>query len=324
MTYEECMTEYWAQAYCSQFEFEATVSEKSPDFFAVLFSYWPLISAIIIVIILAVITATVIQQKQVGIVERLGRYNRSLQAGFHLIIPFIEKVVQYVDLEQFQLRVNSDIKTKDDQMVTLPVAVIFKVIPEQAEVSHYEVDRPEDAMKALISNEVKAKAATMTLEDIYTDRDSIKTAVIAAVGETIMSYGFVVLQVVIDNPKLPKELQEAYNSVAIAEKNKQAAAAQGEALKIELVAKATANGASLAIQGDAYVLNRDKIAKGNAEAIKTMIGDTNLTPGEAVGLLVAIDANDAVRDASSNKGTTVVVATGNSNDRTLGMIAGQG
>lgn len=330
MTYDECISTYgseFANTYCSQFASQEPVfiPEESKsrmdsiiDFFS---DNWIILLAVIVLIVIMMISATIIRQQEVGVVERLGRYNRSLQAGFHLIIPFIERVRDRVDLEQFDINVNSNVKTQDDQMVSVPVVVILRVIPEQASTSVYEVDDPEAAIKALVSNEIKAQAATMTLEEIYADRDTIKVNVLETLGAVINSYGFDVRQVVIDNPVLPPLLQEAYNSVAVAEKAKQAAKAQGEALKITLVAEAEANGAALVIQGESYVINRDKIAEGNSAAIKKMVADTDLTAAQALGLLIAIDSNDAVRDASAHEGSTVVIATGNSNDKTLGMVA---
>jgi len=328
MTYDECIEQNgtWNTEYCKEVSVAEAPSSGNPldfinDFFAGIFSNFGLLVVLVILIILLVMSAKVIQQQEVGIVERLGRYNRSIGAGFHLVIPFFEKIVHRVDLEQFSINVKSTVKTADDQMVILPVVVLLRVIPGEASTSVYEVMEPEDAIKALVSNEVKAKAATITLDDIFTDRDTIKDAVLSANGETITSYGFEVLQVVIDNPELPEELQIAYNSVAVAKKAQQAATANGEAIRIERVAKAQADGEALAITGDAYVLNRDKIAKGNAAAIKEMVGETGLTAVQALDLLKTIDTNNAVRDAAGNKGTTVVVATGNHSDATLGMVA---
>jgi regulator of protease activity HflC (stomatin/prohibitin superfamily) len=317
LTYEECITTYGQEnaPYCNSVT--QPVEEASSLFPGII---GPIIIAIIS-IVLIVMAITIIRQQKVGVVERLGRYNRTLQPGFHLIIPFFENVVRRVDLEQFNINVNSSVKTKDDQMVTLPVVVILKVIPETAEQSIYVVSEPQKAIKALVSNEVKAKAATMTLDDIFADRITIKDSILSTYKDTINTYGFELCEVVIDNPVLPPELLTAYNSIAVADKAKQAAEANGEALKIKLVKEAEANGAALVIQGESYVANRDKIAEGNAEAIVKMTKDTGITGSEALMMLIAIDSNDAVRDASSNKGTTVVVATGKSGDGTLGLVA---
>jgi len=309
MTYDDCLTQYGTDNadWCLNNSTGGAPDPSNPLEFiggiiGGIFSNWLLIGLLVFAIVLVMIAATIIRHKSVGIVERLGKYNRNLQPGFHLIIPFFEKVIERVNMEQFSINVTSDVKTKDDQMVTLPVVAILRVIPKDASTSVYEVEDPKRAIIALISNEVKAQAATMSLDDIFTDRDTIKDAVIGSVGEIIVSYGFEVLQVVIDNPLLPEELQGAYNSIAVAQKAKEAAAAEGEV----------------------YAIKRDKIAKGNADAVDLMVGKTNLTASEVVEWMKDIDRNEAIRDASKNQGTTVVVATRNPSDSTLGLVASKG
>ena len=340
MTYDDCIDLYTSKYsdYCAQnstdgaglidntggnpaVEVSSSPMDTIGSFFEGIFSNWLLIVLLVIAVILVIISGTIVRQQEVGVVERLGRYHRSLPAGLHFIVPFIDQVAHVVNLEQFLIKVNSEVKTKGDQIVILPVVATLKVIPTAASTSVYEVEDPKEAITALISNEVKATAATMTLDAIYEDRGSITTAILEALGETITTYGFEVRQVVIDNPDVGDELKIAYNSVAVAEKGKQAATAEGEALRIKLVAEAEAKGAALEIAGEAYIKNRAKIAKGNSEALKEMTGDTGLTAVQALNLLVAIDSNNAVRDAAGNKGTTVVVATGNQIDQTLGMLA---
>lgn len=328
MTYEECIITYTSkyEDYCKQ-QFPddgASSSDSTGGFFSNLFSD-PLAIVVIIIaiVVLMLLSIRIVRQQQVAVVERLGRYNRSMQPGFHVIIPFFERIADRVDLEQFNLNVTSDVKTKDDQMVTLPVVVILKVIPENAERSVYVVSEPEEAIQALVSNEVKAKASDMTLDEIYADRKDIKDAVFENYKDIIESYGYVLEQVVIDNPKLPDELRAAYNSIAVAEKSKQAAASVGEALKIQKVKEAEAEGAAMVIQGDSYITIRNKYAEGNKEAIVKMIEGTDMTSGDAARILMSIDTNNAIRDAAANKGTTVVVATPNPGDGTLGMLAGK-
>ena len=305
MTYDDCIELYTSKYsdYCAQNSTPVEVTSSPMDtigsFFGGIFSNWLLIVLLVIAVILVIISGTIVRQQEVGVVERLGRYYRSLPAGLHFIVPFIDKVAFVANLEQFQIGVSSEVKTKDHQMATLPVVAILKVIPAAASTSVYEAENPKEAITALISNEVKATAATMTMDAIYEDRDSIRMAILEALGGIITSYGFEVCQVVIDNPDITDELKVAYNSIAVANKAKEAAAAEGEV----------------------YAIKRDKIANGNAAAVELMVGKTDLTASEVVNWMISIDSNEAIRDASKHQGTTVVVATGNPLDKTLGMLA---
>jgi regulator of protease activity HflC (stomatin/prohibitin superfamily) len=321
MTYEECIGEYGTtnEDYCSQFESSGeTPLDFANNFIGSIFSNIALLALIVFLIVILALSIKIIRQKTEAVVERLGRYNRTLKPGLRLVFPLIERIADRVDLMQYQLSVETSVKTNDEQMVKLPVAVMVKVIDSSASI--YEVDEPDDAITALISNEVKAKAAGMSLQEIFDDRESIRSTVTEHLTVKINTWGFDVTEVVIDNPKLTPEMEAAYNSVAAAERSKQAATAAGEALKIKKVAEAVANGESLKISGQAYVAMRDMIAKGNAAAINEMKKDTDLTDSEIMTFLTTIDANDAVRDAAAS-GATVVVATGRADHATMAMVA---
>lgn len=325
MTYEECMARYSNIArYCIGLEkAEAAPLDFVANPFGSVLATWPAWLAALLFIVLLAMSIKIIPQQSVGVVERFGRYHRSLNAGFNMVIPFIERVAHDVDLEQLQMKVTPLIKTKDDQIVDLSVVVMFRVIPGMASDSVYQVDDPEEAIAALVNNEVKAKASGMSLQEIFDDRKEIETAVDAELTTTVNSWGYAITKVVIDDPALSEEMRSAYNSVGVAKQRQLAAIAEGAALKIKMIADAEANGASLKIQGESYVMMRDLIAKGNAQAIKKMTEGTGLTDTQAMHLLTMIDSNDAVRDAAK-AGSTVVVATGNSSEHAvLGMVAAQ-
>lgn len=332
MTFEECLDAYGSsnEDYCSQFDSGETpwflapfdfIGDLAGDFFGAVFGNIALFLLLVLGIIFLVMSVKIVEQKEVLIIQRAGRYHRSLHAGPHMIIPILDRIRDRVDLEQFQIAVRTGVKTKEDQFVTLPVQVIARVIPDEAHTSIYEVEEPRKAIQALISTEVKARAAEMTLQDIFDDRESITKSVIDNQSETIESYGFEITKVVIDNPELSEEMQEAFNGVTIAERERIAATAQGEALKIKSVAKAQAEAAALKVQGEAFVVFRDQVAKGHSAAIQKMTQETGLTADAASQFLMSVDANDAVRDASANS-ATVVVATADTNRATLGLVAG--
>jgi regulator of protease activity HflC (stomatin/prohibitin superfamily) len=301
MTYEDCIEMYGTSNddYCTQYPpAESAPLDSFSSFIGDIFgNLWTWV-LIVIVLILVVISIKIVRHMEVGLVERLGRYNRPLNPGFHMIIPIFERVVERVDLRQYQLDVKTSVKTSDEQMVKLPVAVILKVTDPEA--SFYQVEDPEAAIQAIISNEVKAKSAGMTLQQIFDDRESIKQTVDQNLNQKIAGWGFEVTEVVIDNPELTEEMQAAYNSVAAAERSKQAATAEG----------------------DAYKIRRDRIADGNADAVKKMMGTTGLTAAEAAQFLISVDSNDAIRDAAKS-GATVVVGTASSDQATLGLVATQ-
>lgn len=323
MNNEDCIKYYGPEYgdYCSSYPpAQFNLFDTIGGFFGLIVGNIPWVVLLIVILILIGKAFKIILEKEAGVVERLGRYNRTLQSGFRVIIPFFEKIVYRVNLELMDIRTDSVVKTKEDQIVKLPLVITYRAIQEEAQKAFYEVDKPKRVIQAMVGNEIKAVVATMTLQELYNDRDTIKRTVIEKLADTFASYGFELTNVVIDDPVLSKAMQNALNNVAIAMKTKEAAQAEGEALKIQEIAQAEAEAASLKIKTGAYVESRDMMARGNAVALKELIGDTDLTAAQGLGFLANIDRLDAIRDAAE-AGATVVIDSNNPTGATFGMIA---
>ena len=278
-----------------------------------LIGHWWLILLALVIIAVIFGNVFIVRQKTAVIIERLGKYQRTLQAGLHAKIPFIDRLVETVDLMIQQIEAKAEIKTSGNEFMTLPVTVLYRVIPERAHDAYYEVDDPEAAIEALIQNEVKSTASGMSLQEIFDSRDRIRLAVEETLTDKLASYGYEVDEVVIDNPIVPKALMTAFNDVTAATQRQRAATADAEALRIKMVGEANAEAESTEIKADAIVNFRNTIAEGNAEAIQKMTEGTNLSHSAILDYFTVVDNNDAVRDAAS-KGATIVVATGRQTD----------
>ena len=256
----------------------------------------------------------VVNQKTALIVERLGKYHKTMQAGLRAKIPFIDNVVQEMNLQIQEIKVKTDIKTSSNEFIVLPVKVFTRVLQDKVELAYYEIENPSAAIASLVQNEVKSIAAGMSLQEIFDSRDTIKQAVLSSLTERLADFGYEITEVVIDNPVVPEKLQEAFNNVTAAQQEQAAATARAEALKIQMVGEATAEAESLRIKATAIVTYRDTLAEGNAAAIEKMVGGTGLSPETVLRFFSVTDTNDAVRDAAGKKGTTIVVATGTPSD----------
>lgn len=280
--------------------------------------HWLHLLLIGLVLILLVSSVRIIRQKEAAVVERFGRYHRTMQSGLRFKIPLVERIAEHVDLQILRAEFAAAIKTKSNEFITLPVTVMYQAIPARAHDAYYEVEEPEEMISSLVQNTVKAQAATMTLAQIFDSRDEIQAAVEDVLAEKLAGYGHRAAEVVIDNPIVPDELMVAFNGVTVAAQQREAAQAQADALRIRMVGEAEAEAASLEIKGKSAVQFRTTIAEGNATAVLKMTEGTNLSHDSAFGLLGQFDRNDAIRDAAG-KGATVVVATGNPSD---GLYAG--
>lgn len=270
-------------------------------------------------ITLLVIATEIVGEKHARIVERLGKFHRVMHAGLRFRIPFIDKVIEEMELWIVDLTENIKVKTSDNVFVTLPVTVQYRVQQDKVKEAYYELEDPEAIITGLVLNEVKSTSAAMRLEDIFSSRDRIEIGVKEMLEERLGAYGYEIVNVVVDNPELSGELEQSYNNVMAAMRLQEAATAEAAALRIKAVGEATANADGLKINAEAQVAYRDTIAAGNAAAIQTMTEGTDLSAQAALHYFMVTDSNDAIRDAAG-KGATVVVSSPNPSDKLLSVL----
>lgn len=287
---------------------------------------WPfwvvMVVLAIFILIMFFSSFTVVEQQTRELIERWGKFNRVLEPGLRLKIPFgIEKVAEGVDLRLMQKDVEVKVKTKTGEFITLPVTIQYRVLAGKAYESFYEVFDVVAMITSLVLNEVKATAATMTLDEVFDSRDVIKTAVQDKLTDKMGGYGYAIIDVLIDNPSVPETIEAAFNDVTAAKQRQLAATADAEALRIRMVGEATAEGQSLTIKAESIVGFRETVAAGNALAVLRMTEGTTIPHSQALMYLTLVDTNDAVRDAAG-KGATVVVATGRPQDGLYATLDG--
>jgi regulator of protease activity HflC (stomatin/prohibitin superfamily) len=130
--------------------------------------------------ILAIVLATgsfIIRQQTLGIIERLGRFHRVTGAGLRFCIPLIDKLATRLNLKIQQLDVEIETKTKDDVFIHLMVSVQYHIIEAKAFEAHYKLAHPEEQIQAFIFDLVRAEVPKLILDDVFSRKDDIASAV---------------------------------------------------------------------------------------------------------------------------------------------------
>jgi regulator of protease activity HflC (stomatin/prohibitin superfamily) len=112
-----------------------------------------------------------VHTKQAAIVERFGKFNRIAGPGLNFKTPLIEKVVYVEDLNMQLMDVPVMSKTKDDATVTVPVRVQYFVLADKVKEAYYELDDPEDQIKAHVENVILSYIPKINLDDFDALRD---------------------------------------------------------------------------------------------------------------------------------------------------------
>ncbi len=231
----------------------------------------------------------IVQQKSIKIIQRFGKFKKIATAGVNIKSPF-DNVVGKMSLKIEQLAEDVIAKSKDNAFVTIPVKVQFQVLNEKAEQAFYALSNASEQIRAYITNVVRSTATTMTMEEVFQSKNKFEGDVKTELNEKFSNFGFIIVNVLVDNPLPSLDVVEAFNRVIASQRAKEAAVNEAEAVKIKTIAGAEAEAKSLTLKATAYVEQRKIMADG-------MKGVVDTDPG-MLEYLIGIDRRDVIREAA--------------------------
>lgn len=272
-------------------------------------------AASFVVFLMLLSTFFVVRGKTGAILETFGKpHARARLPGLHFKLPWpITSVVDRVNLQLQEIKADVSIKTKDNAFMSLPVKVQYRASddPEGAVKAHYELEKPEEQISSYVLNNVRQTASGMSMIDLYANRDSMEQQVQSTLSERFARYGYIIENVLVDEPQPSEEVENAFNRVIASERLKEAAMNEAEAERIKLVGAAKAEAESKKLQGEGMAQMREAVAKGLEEAMKTM-EKAGLKPHEAMAFLNETNRLDTITTAAAH-GNMVIVDTRNGN-----------
>ena len=190
------------------------------------FSIVVIISVVLLVIILFK-TARIVPQKSEFVIERLGKYNKVLEAGFHLLFPFLD-IVKYkrtLKEEVFDISKQNCI-TKDN--VALGIDGVLYLQVTNSKLSCYGIDDYKVAAQNLAQTSLRSVIGKMDLDKTFEERETLNQAVVAAVDEAAQNWGIKVLRYEVKDIEVSPDIMNAMEKQMTAERDKRAAIAQSE------------------------------------------------------------------------------------------------
>jgi regulator of protease activity HflC (stomatin/prohibitin superfamily) len=262
-----------------------------------------IVAVVIAVLIIMVLSASIkiVPQAHATIVERFGRYQRTLNAGIAIIIPFVDRVKPRIDLrEQVISFPPQPVITEDNLVVGIDSVIYFQVTDPKA-VS-YEVANFMMAIEQLTVTTLRNVIGSMDLEKTLTSRDSINAALRGVLDDATGRWGIRVNRVELKAIDPPQSVQQSMEKQMRAERDKRAAilTAEGEKQSAILMAEGARSAAILRAEGSARaaVLN----AEGESEAIlKVVEAIRNADPDSRVLAYQYIQSLPEIAAGESNK-----------------------
>src|SRR5213596_1326531 len=232
--------------------------------------------AVIVIIIVAVIvlvtlarTIRIIPQARAGIVERLGRYSRTLSPGLTILVPFMDRLKPLIDLrEQVVAFQPQPVITEDNLVVQIDTVLYFTVT--DAKSATYEIANPLQAIEQLTVTTLRNVIGSMTLEDTLTSRDNVNQQLRAVLDEATGRWGIRVNRVELKSVEPPRTVQEAMEKQMRAERDRRAAILTAEGVKQSQILTAEGEKAAAVLKAEGAKQAAILRAEGEARAIDTV------------------------------------------------------
>lgn len=249
-----------------------------------------------------------IRTAEIGVIERFGRFNRTVHPGLRIKWPFIEKVVSRESLRVQQLDVPVQTKTKDNVFVDTKVSVQFK-IPDAESVydAFYKLTNPLEQIRAYVFDVVRAQIPKLELDEVFDKKEEIAEAVRTELQETMSQYGYHIKTALLTDIDPDAGVKESMNKINSAKRERMAAEELGEADRIIKVKNAEAEKRSRILQGEGISGMRKAIAEGLRESIESVTSAENgVSAHDVIALLNFTNYTDMMKEIGSTSNTIMV------------------
>ena len=231
-----------------------------------------LIAVAALVLLLVVIiakTATVVPQQSQYVVERLGKYAGTLDAGFHILVPFLDTVRYRHSLKEMALDIPEQVCiTSDNVQVGVDGVLYLKVLDAQR--ASYGIGNYVFAITQLAQTTLRSEIGKIELDKTFEERAHINTQVVDELDKATEPWGVKVLRYEIRNINPPRDVLEAMEKQMRAEREKRAAVLESEGLRDSAINTAEGEKQKVIKESEAKKQQQINEAEGEAAAITTV------------------------------------------------------
>ena len=289
------------------------------------------------VIILMFKGVIVVKQAETMIVERLGRYHKTLESGINIIIPIVDRArpiywryaretgggrvqVNYVLTTRIDLRESvydfprQGVITRDNVTIEINALLYYQVVDPMKVV--YEISNLPDAIQKLTQTTLRNVIGELDLDETLTSRDTINAKLRLILDEASNKWGVKVNRVELQDILPPADIQEAMEkqmraerdrraTILIAEANKKAAVLESEGSREAEINKAEGEKRARILNAEGQAEARIKVAEAEKEAIQRIADAVAAGGGDPTQYLIAIRYVDAIKDMAAHGNKTV-------------------
>ena len=235
-----------------------------------------IIAGVIVLIAMLIVFSTIkiIPQAQAGIVERLGRYQRTLDPGLTIIIPFVDRLRPLIDLrEQVVSFEPQPVITSDNLVVSIDSVIYFQVT--DAKAATYEIQSYLQGVEQLTVTTLRNVVGSLDLEQTLTSRDNINAQLRGVLDEATGKWGIRVNRVELKAIDPPASVQQSMEKQMRADRDKRAAILNAEGSKQAAILDAEGSRTAAILKAEGQAQAQVLRAQGESEAIAKVFNAIN-------------------------------------------------
>jgi regulator of protease activity HflC (stomatin/prohibitin superfamily) len=259
---------------------------------------------VIVAVVVIVITATgikIVRPWEKGLIERLGKYQRTADSGLTVIIPYLERMIKVDMREQVVDVPPQGVITKDNVVVEVD-AVVYYEVTDPIKVTYNITDFYVAATKLAQTN-LRNLIGDLALDESLTSRELINTKLREILDDATDKWGTRVTRVELQRIEPPKDVTEAMHRQMKAERERRAMILEAEGEKRSAILKAEGQAEAIKKVADADKYQKLTVAKGEAEAIETVF--KAIHDGDPTNDLIAIKYLEALQNIANGQATKI-------------------
>ena len=266
---------------------------------------------IVLALVILIANIAIVPQAYSYVVERLGVYYTTWEAGFHFKTPFVTRIAKKVSLKEQVVDFKPQpVITRDNVTMQIDTVVFFQITDPK--LFTYGVERPLSAIENLSATTLRNIIGDMELDHTLTSRDTINSKITAILDEATDKWGIKVNRVEVKNIIPPREIQEAMEKQMKAEREKRAVILKADGEKQAAITAAEGEKEAAILRADAVKQQRILEAEGEAQAILAV----QKANADAIRLLneampndkvLALRSLEALAKVANGKATKIII-----------------
>jgi len=207
-----------------------------------------------------------VPQQKAWVIERLGRFNQTLTAGLHFIIPFVDKVAYRHSLKENAVDIPSQTAITRDNVTLIIDGILYLKITDPKQASYGALD-PRYAVIQLAQTTMRSELGKITLDKTFEERESLNTNIVQSINDASIAWGIQCLRYEIKDITPPENVRQAMELQVAAERQKRAEILDSEGKRQSQINIAEGGKRDVVLQSEAAMTDQVNRAKGEAEAI---------------------------------------------------------